>query len=292
MPSLCESRERQLLRDARSGSREARERIVRDHERALRATAARYCGLGLPLEDLVQEGAIGLLAAIDSYDDSRGTTFQTFARSHVRHAMADALTARGRLVRLPKQVVERQRAVARAASALAVSSGHQPTPDEIGAAAGLPVDAVEAVRALPTPPVSLDGPISEDGCAMIATIEDTSAADPEAEAVAHHRAEVIADALARLPARQRYVIERRYGFRGAPASLVDVSHELHLCSQRTRSIEQAGLFRLAKMLESDPTFSRPTWTAWATPTLTPRCSNGRPRRSSGRAARSRRPPRR
>jgi RNA polymerase sigma factor (sigma-70 family) len=259
----------------------------------LRATAARYSGLGLPLDDLMQEGAIGLLAAIDSFDASRGATFETFARTQMRHAITDALTARGRLVRLPKQVVERQRAITRTASELAAGSGHQPAPDEISAAMGLPVDAVEAVRALPTPPVSLDEPISEDGRTMLGTILDPTAADPEDEAVAHHRSRVIADALDRLPDRQRYVIERRYGFRGPAASLVELSHELHLCPQRTRSIEQAALFRLAKMLESDPTFAQPRWIAWAQrPPVRSRRSRGPQRRSPGRAARSHPRPRR
>jgi DNA-directed RNA polymerase sigma subunit (sigma70/sigma32) len=136
--------------------------------------------------------------------------------------------------------------------------------------------------------MSLDQPISEDGRTMLGTIEDPSAADPEEEAIGHHRARVIADALARLPDRQRYVIERRYGFRGPAASLVDVSHELHLSPQRTRSIEQAALFRLGKMLESDQTFSKPAWIAWAEPPLRSRRPTPRPRRSPGRAARSRR----
>jgi RNA polymerase primary sigma factor len=260
MGSEVDIRERNLLRAAKSGDRDARERIVRDHGRVLRGTAARYGGLGLPVEDLVQEAAIGLLTAIDSYDESRGTSFESFARSQSRLAITDALTARGRLVRLPKQVVERQRAIARTSSMLAASSGHFPSAAEISDETGLAVDAVEAIRSLPSAPLSLDQPISEEGGSLVASVRDPSALDPQGEAMAMHRSEAIAEAVDRLSERQRYVIERRYGFRGPPASLVDLSRELRLSAQRTRSIEQAALFRLAKMLESDPAFPQPEWT--------------------------------
>jgi RNA polymerase sigma factor (sigma-70 family) len=246
--------EQKLLREAKHGDSRAREQVIREYDGLLRWTASRYRGLGLPLEDVVQEGAIGLLEAIDSFDATRGASFETFARWHIRHAITDALTAQGRLVRLPKQIVERRRAITRTASELTAKNGQAPTAAEITAETGLPIASVEAIQALPKTPASLDERLARGDDTVLELIEDPTATDPEAEALALHRSEVIAEALERLPDRQRKVIECRFGFGHSPMSLVELSRELHLCPQRTRAIEQAAIYRLAKMLEGDPTF--------------------------------------
>jgi RNA polymerase sigma factor (sigma-70 family) len=250
------------LREAKDGELKAREQVVRRCERLIRGTATHYRGLGLPPEDLVQEGAIGLLRAIDSFDEARGASFETFARWHIRHAITDALTTQARLVRLPKQMVERRRAVTRAASELTARSGHAPTSEEITAAIGLPIESVQAIQSLPTAPSSLDEQLTSDGGTVVDRIEDPTALDPEAEALALQRSQFLGEALERLPERERQVIERRFGL-GFPAmTLVELSRELNLCPQRTRAIEQDALYRLAKMLEGDPTFQRPAWRDW------------------------------
>ena len=264
--------ERKLLRAAQAGDRKAREQAIRKYGRLVRGTSARYNGLGLPFDDLVQEGAIGLLEAVDRWDENRGPSFETFARRHVRRAIADALTSQARLVRLPKQVVERRRAVVRAASQLAARDGHFPTPEEITAETGLPVDIVEAVQALPPSPASLDEAITDDGGTILGLIDDPSAADPEAEALDLQRGDVLSAAVAGLPERQRHVIEGRYGLGRPAASLAELSRELDLCPQRTRAIEQTALFRLAKMLERDPTFQTPAWRAWTLVPSGPPCT--------------------
>lgn len=253
---------RRLLRDAKDGDPKAREQVIRRYERLLRGTASRYRGLGLPSDDLVQEGAIGLLEAIDSFEETRGTLFETFARWRIRRAITDALTAQSRLVRLPKQVVERRRAVSRTASELTAKHGVAPTTGAITAQTGLPLESVEAIQALQTVPVSLDARFADGRGTLLESIEDPAATDPEVEALALHRADVVADALERLPDREAHVIRRRYGFGGPEMTLVDVGRELHLCPQRTRAIEQNALYRLAKMLERDPTFRRAPWSEW------------------------------
>jgi RNA polymerase primary sigma factor len=281
-------RRRSLVRDARGGDAQAREQIVREYQGLLQVMASRYRELGLPVEDLVQEGAIGLLAAIDRFDGSRGASFETFARAHVRHAIMDALTSQGRLVRLPKQVVERRRAVTRAASALTARSGHVPTSAEITAVTGLPIESVEAIQALPATTASLDLPVAGGDETILELTEDPTATDPEVETLALHRAEVIAEALDRLPDREQEVIRRRYGFGRLPQSLVEVSEDMHLCPQRARAIEQTALYRLAKMLERDPTFQRAPWRDWTL--TTSRRPAGIDRRQSLDRRRRRTPP--
>jgi RNA polymerase primary sigma factor len=262
MHAARDARERKLLQEAKEGDRRAREQLIAKYAGLVRGMATRYGGLGLAFEDMLQEGAIGLLEAIDSFDTTRGASFETFARWHIRHAVTDALTRQARLVRLPKRVVERRRAVAKAASELTARTGRAPTPAEITAETGLPVDSIEAIQALPATTASLDQPVGGDGATILELVEDPTSIDPEAEALALDRADVIGEALERLPERERQVIEHRFGFKGPALSLVEVSRELHLCPQRTRSLEQTALFRLAKMLECDPTFQRPPRSEW------------------------------
>ena len=128
--SACDrTSQNRLLRAAQRGDPTARDRLVRTHLTAVRQIASRYQGLGLPLEDLLQEGALGLLEAIDQYDPRRGASFETYARFRIRRAVRNALTEKGRLIRLPKQIVERRRALDQAEAELsAAASGRTPTP--------------------------------------------------------------------------------------------------------------------------------------------------------------------
>jgi RNA polymerase sigma factor (sigma-70 family) len=229
---------------AKEGDRRARDHVVLENLGLVRAIAARYRDLGLPFEDLVQEGTVGLLQAIDDYRPERAVAFSTYAFWHIRRAITRALTNEGRLVRLPRQVIERRRAVLRAWSALAAGNGHAPSPAEIAAATGLPLPSVEELLALPAPLVSLDEPVGDTGLTMAELLADVSAADPEAEAVAHERGQVLAEALSHLSERKRAVIAAHFGLDGPSQSLQEVGHELRLSAQRTRELEQEALFEL------------------------------------------------
>jgi RNA polymerase sigma factor (sigma-70 family) len=244
--------EKRLILAAQLGDRDARDRVVLENLGFVRALAGRYRDLGLPFEDLVQEGVVGLLQAIDDYRADRAAAFSTYAFWHIRRAMTRALTNEGRLVRLPRQVVERRRAVLRAWSALAAGNGHAPSPGEIGEATGLSTAAVEELLALPAPMVSLDEPIRDTGLTMAELFADLSAADPEVEAVAHERGAVLAEALAGLSERKRAVIAAHFGLDGPSRSLQQVGHELRLSAQRTRELEQEALFELDAALRRRP----------------------------------------
>src|SRR5512133_4294784 len=121
---------RRLVRAARRGDRGAQDRLVRSHLPLIRSLPRQHRGYGLPFDDPVQEGALGLLAAIDHYDPARGPEFAAFARFRVRRAMRNALTEQSRLIRLPKQVVERKRALDRVEGRM-VAAGKRPTPAEL-----------------------------------------------------------------------------------------------------------------------------------------------------------------
>jgi RNA polymerase primary sigma factor len=244
-------RERKLLRAARRGDPDARRRIVASKLRLVRAIASRYRAMGVPLDDLVQEGTIGLVDAIDRYDPRRGD-FDTFARFRIWRAIRNALTDQARLVRLPKQVVERRRIVARVDQRLTrPPKGNRPPVTEVVTETGLPASAVLEARQAPPLTLSLDEPVMADGTTRKNAIADARATDPHVEAVEHERARLLRRALRRLGKRQRRVVSRHYGLDQPEASLTEIAADLHLSPQRTRAIENDALFELRRILEGD-----------------------------------------
>jgi RNA polymerase primary sigma factor len=254
-PSRCLDRScdavrtRKLLRAARRGDCGARERIILCHLGLIRGIASRYRDLGMPFDDLVQEGSLGLLDAIDRYDPSHQTEFDTFARFRVRRAIRNALTDQARLVRLPKQVVERRRLLDRTEARLTAAKGRPPTPVELAAATALSLEAVLEARTAAITPMSLDEPAAPDGSPLEGIVADALASDPEREALATDEAERVRSAVAALSPRQRQIVSRHFGLDGGEVDIATVAAELHLSERRTRTIEQDALHQLADELE-------------------------------------------
>jgi RNA polymerase primary sigma factor len=205
--------------------------------------------MGVPVDDLVQEGTVGLVEAIDRYDPRRGD-FDTFARFRIRRAIRNALTDQARLVRLPKQVVERRRIVARVDQRLTrPRNGNPPPVTQVVTETGLPAAAVLEARRAPQLTLSLDEPVLADGTTRENAIADATAPDPHVEAVEHERARLLRRALGRLGTRQRRVVSRHYGLDQPEASLTEIAADLHLSPQRTRAIENDALYELREILE-------------------------------------------
>src|SRR6266568_1809343 len=173
-----------------AATRRARDAFVAEHLGLVRSVAAHYRNLGLPFDDLVQEGSIGLLEAIDCYDPTRGADFETYARFRVRRAIRNALTEKSRVIRLPKQVVERRRVIERTEARLAAARGHLPTAQEVATALDLPQSVVVETRDVSGAPVSLDQRILADGSTLETVVADAAASDPEIEVVEHEQAEL------------------------------------------------------------------------------------------------------
>jgi RNA polymerase primary sigma factor len=243
--------DRSLLQRAQHGDRRARERLVVRHLADVRAIARRYRDLGLPLDDLLQEGALGLLDSIDQYDAARGPEFDTYARFRVRRAIRNALTDKSRLIRLPKQVVERRRALDRADARLTNVRGVHPSPAVLADATGLAPEAVTEARELVPVVVSLDQAALPDGSPLEALVADDASPDPEADAADREEVELVDRAVAELPARQREIVSRHFGLGRKSEEMSDVAAELHLSQQRARTIERDALFTLRNRLERD-----------------------------------------
>ena len=247
----------ELFEAARRGDRRARERIVAERLPGVRAIALRYRNLGLSVDDLVQEGSLGLLEAIDRYESDRGTNFESYARFRTRRAIRNALTEQSRLIRLPKQIVERRRAIERAESSLKSATGRTPTMADLAAATGLAPAAIAAARTIGTTPISLDQPVLEDGSTLEALVGDSSAPSPEDETVEHQQAQAVDEAVDSLPRRQRVVVSRHFGLGCEPQQIADVASELHVSQQRARAIERDALYTLRERLDPEVT-PRPT----------------------------------
>jgi RNA polymerase sigma factor (sigma-70 family) len=266
------SRQQRLIGAARAGDAAARERVVAEDLDLIRAVASRYRDFGLPLEDLVQEGALGLLDAVERFDPARGVEFETFARFRIRRAIRNALTEQARLVRLPKHVVERRRALAAAESRLIAAHGTTPTPEELAAATGLSTAAVVEARAAAITPISLDALATIEGSPLGSLVADASTPDPEAAVLDEERRRAVRDAVGRLSPRQREVISRHFGLDGTEDSVAAVAEDLNLSERRTRTIQCDALHRLADELS-------PRTVATTDARLSGRAPAGRPSRA-------------
>jgi RNA polymerase primary sigma factor len=235
-----------LVARARRGDHLARTTLVEEHMGLVRSVAFRYRELGLPVEDLVQEGAIGLLAAIDDYDPSRGASFSTYAFWRVRAAVTHALTAHGRLVRLPRPLLERRRHVAQTRERLA-AAGREPSLAELAKATTLPPTEVEEALA-PSSLSSLDQSTIA-GPAPPELVAAEPAASPEALLVTREEVRVLRDAVRDLGGRKRTIVSRHFGFAGNPQTLTEIAVDLDLSPERTRALKEEALRELAVELE-------------------------------------------
>lgn len=231
-----------LAARARKGDRVARARLVEEHMGLVRAIAFRYRNLGLPMEDLVQEGAIGLLTAIEQYDPSRGASFSTYAYWRVRAAVTHALTARGHLLRLPRPVLERRRAISRAETGL-LADGREPTLAQLAERTELSPTEVAAALA-PATVTSLDEQNNEGTTLGEQLISDASSW-PESRAVDHEQARAVRSALLHLHGRKRAIVSRHFGLDGEPETLAAIGDDLHLSPERTRALKDEALHELA-----------------------------------------------
>jgi RNA polymerase primary sigma factor len=230
-----------LAARAQRGDSLARAKLVEEHMGLVRSIAFRYRNLGLPIEDLAQEGAIGLLAAIDDYDPSRGASFSTYAFWRTRAAVTHALTANGRVLRLPRPVLERRRRVAQERERLAAAGRREPTLAELADATGLTQADVGAALA-PAGVASLDQPVLRESIPADAT------SSPEAQLAEREDVRVVRGAVRHLQLRKRAIVSRHFGLAGAPESLTEIAVDLRLSPERTRALEDEALRELADEL--------------------------------------------
>ena len=250
-PLLTPEEELATTRLVRQGDFAARQRMIEHNLRLVVNIAKHYLNRGIPLLDLVEEGNLGLIHALEKFDPERGFRFSTYATWWIRQSIERAIMNQSRTIRLPVHVVKEINLILRAFRHLESSNGREIRLEQIADLIERPVDDVRRAIALNEHIASLDAPLEIDPNHTIAdAIPDDNAVDPENLLHAHEVGGLVFQWVRQLPEKQRRVLERRYGLGGAEVStLEEVAEELNLTRERVRQIQIEALDQLRRMIK-------------------------------------------
>ena len=246
IPLLTPSQERELARRAQMGDKKAREKLITANLRLVVSIAKRYIGRGLPFLDLIQEGNIGLLKAVEKFDWRKGYKFSTYATWWIRQAITRAIADQARTIRIPVHMVETINKLNRLIREYYQEHGEQPSTEELAKMMGKPVEKIEEILEAAKETISLEAPIGEDEDSTIGDfVADDSIPSPKKEAMRMLIREEVEKVLRTLNPREAMVLKMRYGLLdGKAKTLEEVGQYFNVTRERIRQIEVKALRKL------------------------------------------------
>lgn len=234
----------------RAGDRKAREHMIKANLRLVVKIARDYSGLGVPLVDLISEGNIGLMTAVDRFDPRKGAKFSTYGSWWIKQSIKRALANQSKVIRLPTHIVEKISKMRRIALLLSEELGRDPTDDELGEELGIPLRKLALLKRAAQRMTSLDEPVNGDeGVDYSEIIGDEDAVHPLQALADRHLHHQLGDLLETLDEREHLVIGARYGLNGSkPATLEEVGRELGVTRERIRQLQCRALEKMRRAL--------------------------------------------
>ena len=246
VPLLSSDEETELAKRIANGDIAAKKRLSEANLRLVVSIAKRYLGRGMQFLDLIQEGNLGLIKAVDKFDHTKGFKFSTYATWWIRQAITRAIADQARTIRIPVHMVETINKVKKISSQLLHQNGHEPTAEEIAEVINMPTDKVREIMRVAQEPVSLETPIGEEEDSHLGDfIPDEDAPAPQDAASHTLLKEQLAEVLATLTPREEQVLKLRFGLKdGRSRTLEEVGEEFHVTRERIRQIEAKALRKL------------------------------------------------
>jgi len=251
-PLLTAAQEVELTKRIEWGDLDAKRMMIESNLRLVASIAKKYRHQGLPFLDLIQEGTLGLIRAVEKFDWRRGFKFSTYATWWIGQAVARGLADKARTIRMPTHIVARMQKLNRAERMLSMELGREPTRVEVAERAGLPLRQALEVTAAARASISLDQPLGEQEGAVFGDLVADEGPLPEEGVADALRNEALAEAVAVLGERERTVIVLRYGLHGSePETLGEIGRGLGVSRERVRQLETEALKRLARLPETE-----------------------------------------
>jgi RNA polymerase primary sigma factor len=245
-PLLSAEEERELARRAKNGDEAAKRKLIESNLKLVVSVAKVYSRSGIPLPDLIQEGNIGLIKAVNSFDPEKGFRFSTYAVAWIRQAITRAIERQGRAIRVPSYVIQSIRKLNKVGSAFTNKFGREPTVEELCELTQLPKEKVMRLLTASEALISLDEGIKEDGTTtLLERLTQTETANPEEDALQKEGIEVLNQLMNWLSPQERLIIEKRFGLvDGVTSTLQEIGQQLHITRERVRQLEARALKKL------------------------------------------------